>query len=127
MPVFSGISHYLEAIMKDNTVLVFTRKGMGSGPEDLQLTLATKFLALTLESGQLPSKILFYTDGVKLACSGSLVIDLLKLYEQKQVELVLCKTCLDFFGLTGSVQAGVVGGMGDIIETMQKADKVISL
>jgi hypothetical protein len=40
---------------------------------------------------------------------------------------VLCKTCLDTFNLTPQVQVGVVGGMGDILEAMQKAGKLISL
>src|SRR5512145_2637305 len=98
---------------------------MGSGPAELQQTLIGKFLSLTLESGELPAKIVFYTEGVKLVCSGSPVLEQLKQLERKGVELVLCKTCLDFFDLTGQVQAGVVGGMGDIIEALQKADKVI--
>jgi selenium metabolism protein YedF len=110
-----------------DTVIAITRNGMGSGPVELQQTLIGKFLSLTLESGQLPAKILFYTEGVKLVCSGSPVLEQLHQLESQGVELVLCKTCLDFFGLTSQVQVGVVGGMGDILEALQKADKVISL
>ena len=113
--------------MENEPVLLFTRNGLGHGPQDLQTTLVKKFLALQLESGSLPAKMLFYTDGVRLACAGSAVIDLLKLMEQRGVELVLCKTCLDYFGLADTVQVGVVGGMGDIIEAMQKAPRVISV
>jgi sulfur relay (sulfurtransferase) complex TusBCD TusD component (DsrE family) len=113
--------------MQKDTVLLFTRNGLGHGPQELQSLLASKFLALTLEAGQLPAKLLFYTDGVRLACEGSPVIDLLKQYEARGVELVLCKTCLDSYGLTGQVQVGIVGGMGDILEAMGKAGKVISV
>jgi len=113
--------------MDSNTVILFTRNGLGQGPQDLQTTLVKKFLSLQLESGQLPAKMLFYTDGVRLACQGSAVIDLLKQMEARGVELVLCKTCLDLFGLEEAVQVGVVGGMGDIIEAMQQAPKVISV
>ena len=113
--------------MDNDTVLVFTRNGLGDGPQDLQTTLVKKFLALQLESGRLPAKLLFYTEGVRLACEGSAVIDLLKQMEAQGTELVLCKTCLDYFGLAGAVQVGVVGGMGDIIEAMQVAQKVISV
>ena len=63
--------------MDNDTVLVFTRNGLGHGPQDLQTTLVKKFLALQLESGRLPAKLLFYTEGVRLACEGSTVIDLL--------------------------------------------------
>jgi sulfur relay (sulfurtransferase) complex TusBCD TusD component (DsrE family) len=112
--------------MDKESVLLFTRNGIGHAPEALQQTLAAKFLALTLESGQLPGKILFYTDGVKLACQGSGVIDILKKIEAQGVELVLCKTCLDYFNLTSAVEVGVVGGMGDILEAIHQAGKVIS-
>lgn len=113
--------------MASDTVFLFTRNGLGHAPADLQSALVTKFLTLTLESQELPAKILFYTDGVRLACTGSPVIDLLRRFEEQGVELVLCKTCLDFFALTDAVQVGIVGGMGDILETLQKAAKVISL
>ncbi len=113
--------------MDRDTVLLFTRAGLGHAPQDLQETLVRKFLGLLLEGGQLPAKLLFYTDGVRLACEGSPVLDLLVKLEGGGVELVLCKTCLDYFGLAGSVRVGVVGGMGDIIEAMHKASKVITL
>jgi hypothetical protein len=113
--------------MKTDTVLLFTRFGMGHGPADLQNTLAVKFLTLTLDSGQIPAKILFYTDGVRLACAGSPALPCLKRLEELGSELVLCKTCLDTYDLSAQVQAGVIGGMGDILEALQKAPKVISL
>jgi sulfur relay (sulfurtransferase) complex TusBCD TusD component (DsrE family) len=113
--------------MDNNTVLLFTRYGMGEAAGALQLTLVSKFLTLLIESGQLPSKILFYTEGVRLACKGSPVLEQLHDLSAKGVEMVLCKTCLDYFALGGNVQVGIVGGMGDILEALQKADKVISL
>ncbi len=113
--------------MDQQTVLLFTRNGMGQAPEDLQQSLAVKFLSLLEQSGQLPAKILFYTDGVKLACQGSPLLEQLRVMDAKGVELVLCKTCLDYFHLIDQVAVGIVGGMPDIIEAMQKAGKVISL
>jgi selenium metabolism protein YedF len=113
--------------MDRETVLLFTRNGLGQAPEDLQQSLAVKFLSLLEQSGQLPAKILFYTDGVKLACQGSPVLEQLRAMEASGVELVLCKTCLDYFHLADQVAVGIVGGMPDIIEAMQKAGKVIHL
>lgn len=113
--------------MDENTVLLFTRNGMGDAPDDLRQTLAVKFLTLIQEAGSLPAKICFYTEGVKLACQGSPLVPLLKTLESKGVELILCKTCLDYFHLTERVEVGIVGGMPDIIEALSKAQKVISL
>lgn len=113
--------------MNDHTVLVFTRNGMGDAPADLQQKLVAKFLQLNLDAHTLPAKILFYTDGVKLACDGSPVIDEFKALKDRGVELILCSTCLDYFGLRDKVQVGIVGGMPDIIEALSAAEKVISL
>jgi hypothetical protein len=113
--------------MDNNTVLVFAQYGMGDAPEELRLMLASKFLSLIQAAGTLPAKILFYTEGVRLACQGSPVLAQLSALEKAGVELVLCKTCLDYFKLADQVAAGIVGGMPDIIEAMSKASKVISL
>lgn len=113
--------------MNDQTILVFSRNGLGHAPEELQQKLAAKFLQLSLDADMLPAKILFYTDGVKLACEGSPVIDALRAMKERGVELILCSTCLDYFGLREKVAVGIVGGMPDIIEAMNSAGKVISL
>lgn len=110
-----------------NTVLTFTRNGMGHADAELQQNLVVKYLKLTLESGDLPSKIIFYTDGVRLACTGSPVLEQLKALETQGVELVLCSTCLEFLGMTDKVQVGIVGGMTDILTALNMAPKVISL
>lgn len=113
--------------MDSNSVLLFTRYGLGDAPQALQQLLAKKFLSLLVDSGALPAKILFYTDGVKLACEGSPVLEQLSALQTRGVELILCSTCLDYYNLTEQVAVGIVGGMPDIIEAMQKANKVISL
>jgi sulfur relay (sulfurtransferase) complex TusBCD TusD component (DsrE family) len=112
--------------IKDNTVLVFKTNGMGN-TEDQQLKekLAKTFLTLTAQMDPLPKIICLYTDGVKLACEGSPVLEELTLLEQKGVHLVLCQTCLNAFNMLDLVKVGIVGGMTDIITAMWHADKVI--
>jgi len=112
--------------MKD-TVIVITREGMGSADPALQQKLIGTWLKLLLEGGSLPGAICFYTDGVKLAVEGSPVLEALAKLEEKGVHLILCKTCLDAFGLAEKVRVGVVGGMGDILAAQTIAAKVISL
>ena len=113
--------------MDKETILLFTRNGIGQAPEELSQMLVKKFLAVTLESGKLPAIMLFYTDGVKLACKGSAVLDELRAFEKGGVKLVLCQTCLNYFRLADQVEVGIVGGMGDIVEALAKASKVITL
>ena len=112
--------------MKDAVILI-TRYGMGSADEKLQLTLIAKYLELLLHNGNLPAAICFYTDGVRLVCEGSPVIEPLQKLESLHVRLVSCSTCLNYYALRDKVQVGIVGGMGDILEAQTKAEKVISI
>jgi len=110
----------------DTTILV-TRNGMGEADFELQSKLINTYFRLLNENDILPAVICFYADGVKLVVNGSPVLDTLKSLEEKGVRLVLCNTCLNFYGLAEKVQVGVVGGMGDIIEAQVKASKVVTI
>ena len=111
-----------------NTVILCTKFGMGQTDlPELGIKLVQKYFSLMLESGEMTPVICFYTDGVKLVTTGSPVLEQLKQMEQKGVRLVVCSTCLDMMGLADQVQAGIVGGMTDIIEAQTRAEKVITI
>lgn len=111
-----------------SVVVVFNSDGMGrSAVQPLRELLARKFLTLVADGGALPAAICFYTDGVKLVCTGSPLLAELAALEARGVRLVICQTCLDTLGLADQVQVGIVGGMGDIITAMWSADTVITL
>jgi len=111
-----------------NIIVVFKSDGMGvTDNQGLREVLARKFLALIADARMLPKAICFYTDGVKLVCEGSPILAELRALEQRGVHLVICKTCLDTFGLANRVRVGIVGGMPDIITALWRADTVIDL
>jgi hypothetical protein len=112
--------------MKD-TVIVITRNGMGSAEPDLQRKLLGTYLTLLLENGTLPGAICFYTDGVRAVIEGSPVLDQLHELDRRGVHLIICQTCINYFGLADRVRAGLVGGMGDILAAQSAAAKVITL
>ena len=107
-------------------MVLFTRWGMGDAPAELQQKLAGIFLNL-LKQDTAPGVIAFYGDGVKLACEGSPALDQLRALSDKGVRLVICQTCLDFYGMRDQVRVGIIGGMGDIVAAMKSAAKVISV
>ncbi|HEX3052139.1 MAG TPA: DsrE family protein [Aggregatilineaceae bacterium] len=109
------------------TVILVTNDGMGKGNPELQHILVTKYFQLLLEDGKFPAAICFYADGVKLVCDGSPVLDQLRNLQEKGVHVIVCSTCLSFYGLTDQVQVGLVAGMPDIIEAQWLADKVITI
>jgi hypothetical protein len=110
----------------DTTILI-TREGMGSADTTLQLKLLDTYLRLLVENNTLPAVICFYTEGVKLVVDGSPLLERLAQIERSGVRLVVCSTCLGYFGLNDKVRVGIVGGMPDIIEAQAKASKVITL
>lgn len=110
-----------------DALLMVTHDGMGHAGPELGRKLLAKYLELLEENGTLPGAIAFYTEGVRLVCEGSSVLDRLRSLEAKGVRLLSCKTCLDAFGLTDRVRAGVVGGMGDIQAAQVMASKVVTL
>ncbi|MEW6402918.1 MAG: DsrE family protein [Chloroflexota bacterium] len=109
------------------TVLLITNNGLGKADEKLQQMLAAKYFELLTQHDGAPNSICFYTDGVKLVCEGSPVLEWLRALEARGTRLIVCSTCLNYFGLTEKLQVGIVGGMGDIIEAQMKAEKVITL
>src|SRR5512140_1139362 len=112
--------------MTKNDLILFTRFGMGDAPVELQKKLGGIFLGL-LNQDVPPGAVAFYGEGVKLACEGSPVLDALKTLSDKGARLILCQTCLDYFGLREQVRVGIVGGMGDIVHAMNEAERVISV
>jgi len=106
---------------------LFTRFGLGQAPAELQQKMADIFLSLLGEWKVLPGKLLFYTDGVKLVCEGSPVLEQLRALEAKGVDLIVCSTCLNYFGLMDKVQVGAVGGMAAILQSLSQAEKVVSV
>jgi len=115
------------SVPDSETVLLITRSGMGDAEPALQQKLITTYFKLLDENNILPAAICFYANGVRLVVEGSPVIETLKSLEAKGVRLVLCSTCLNYYNLTDQVQAGIVGGMTDIIEAQRRSGKVISL
>ena len=109
------------------TLVTITRSGMGHAEGELPLDLLGTWLKVTLANGTLPGAIACYTDGVRVACAGSPVLDDLKAFEDQGVHVILCKTCLDRFDLAEKVSVGIVGGMGDIVAAQVKATKVVHL
>lgn len=110
-----------------NTVILITRNGMGSGETELQHDLLAKYLRLLMERGSLPTAMCFYTDGVRLVVEGSPFLERLSQIQDRGVRLIVCSTCLNYYGLLDEVRVGIVGSMADILEAQIQADKVIAL
>ena len=66
--------------------------------------------------------------GVKLVAPGEeQVIEAVKKLEEQGTEVLVCGTCLNYYGITDQLAAGEVSNMYDILERMREASKTITL
>jgi len=110
-----------------STAILITSNGMSNADPELKTTLLMNYLKLLYEEEFIPNAILFYGEGVKATVEGSLYIELLQNLEKRGVKLIICKTCLNFYGLINNVKIGMIGTMTDIIHYQWNVDKVITI
>lgn len=109
------------------TLVFVSSNRMGSGDDELGTKLMQNFIKTLPEMSKSLWMLVFVNSGVKLAVKGSPVLDTLQMLEKDQIMVLVCGTCLDFFGLTSAKGAGQTTNMLDIISAMNLADKVITI
>ncbi len=107
-------------------VLVGT-DSMGKGDETLGQKLICNFIATLKEMGPELWRLILLNGGVKLTVEGSECLEALMALEKDGVHVLVCGTCLNYFGLLEKKLAGETTNMLDIVTAMQLADKVISV
>lgn len=103
------------------------RDTVGDGDRELGTNLMRMFFYTLAEGDALPESVLFMNDGVKLPTLDDQVAAHVQTLTDRGVEVLVCGTCLSFYGLTDRLQAGTVSNMFDIVSRMQAAAKVITL
>jgi len=112
-----------------NGYAVFIGKNsVGAGDPALGYNLMKMALYTLAQGDSVPAHVLFMNDGVKLpAGEEQQVIDSLMTLSEKGCIVLVCGTCLNFYGIADRLKVGIVSNMYDILGAMQRADKVISL
>lgn len=100
---------------------------IGDGDRELGTNLMRMFFYTLAQGEDKPGAVLFMNAGVKLPTLDGQVADHLKALSDSGTEILVCGTCLNFYGLTDQLKVGAVSNMYDIVTRMQKAGKVISL
>ena len=106
-------------------VVILSDNRMGRGDDVLGDILMRAFLNTLLLQKPLPETIICYNAGVKLAAKDSAVIDDLQLLEQAGTDILVCGTCVNYFGLGDRIGAGHISNMYDILETMAGATRLL--
>lgn len=89
--------------------------------------LMKNFIATLKEMGSNLWRLVFLNSGVRLTIEGSPVLDALVELEKSGVSILVCGTCLNFYGLLEQKKVGETTNMLDIVTSMQVANKVISI
>ena len=117
---------------------------VGEGEGELGYNLMKMALYTLSEADEVPSSLLFMNGGVKLIAGpdaeqqcvdnvtalqekGTEVLESVQKLIDQGTEVLVCGTCLDFYGLKEQLQVGDVSNMYDILERMRDAAKVITL
>lgn len=108
-------------------LILITRDKIGKGDDELGSKLMLNFLATLPEMGENLWKIIMVNSGVKLAIEGSPALESLVKLESEKVSILVCGTCLEFFGLMENKRIGQTTNMLDIISGMSMADKIVTL
>lgn len=105
-------------------IVVISSDSLGSDKELGKILMKSFIFALTKQDA-FPETIIFYNEGVKITTQESDTVKDLLFLDSEGVEIVNCGTCLDFFKLKDDLKVGSITNMYDIVERMEKAEKVI--
>lgn len=105
-------------------VIVICSDYLGSHKELGKILMKSFLFALTKQDA-FPETIIFYNEGVHITTQESDSLHDLQFLESQGVEILSCGTCLDYFNKKDELKIGNVTNMYDIVERMEKAEKVI--
>jgi selenium metabolism protein YedF len=110
----------------EDYVVFFSKDRIGEGSDELGEALAGALINTLKALNPLPSKIMFMNSGINLVVKGSLVLNDLKSLSEQGVDIIVCGTCLDYFGKMDDLVVGRVSNMLDIFENMKNAQRVLN-
>lgn len=116
-----------EVVDNPKTAVFITADTVGRGDQSLGAKLMVNFINTLPELGEGLWRIILVNGGVKLAVAESPVLPKLKELEAAGVSILVCGTCLDFFGILDKKEVGETTNMLDVVTSLDLADKVIQI
>jgi predicted peroxiredoxin len=103
-------------------VVLLGATGLGRGDEELGGTILGNFLKVLVATPRRPETIVCWNAAVTLLTAGSPVADLFRQLEGVGVKVLACKTCVEKYGLQGTLEAGEISTMPVILDLLLQAD-----
>ena len=112
----------------DTYAVFFNTNAIGTNDSELGGNLAKMAIFTLSESERVPSYVLFMNEGVKLPAGDEpQIVENLNTLIEKGTQVLVCGTCLNFYGIKDDLKVGTVSNMYDILGAMQEVSKVIKL
>ena len=112
-------------ITVNDYVVCINSELMGEGDPELGKVLMETFVDNLKLQELLPTHIMLYNGGVKLALKQSPVCKSLSELEELGTRIMLCGSCIDHYGLQFDIGVGMISNMIVITETLANAGHVI--
>jgi selenium metabolism protein YedF len=119
------VIHTLPTVQAGPLVVAVSDSRMGRGDDELGSVLMRSFMHALLEIDPLPDIMIFYNAGAKLTVRDSDIIEDLRQLQEKGVEILVCGTCANYFGIHDRIGVGKISNMYDIAGIMAGARQVI--
>jgi selenium metabolism protein YedF len=107
-----------------NKVILLTSDQLGTGDRELGEGILETFFTILKQKEELPAAVFCMNRGVFTLTESSLASLHLKELEEKGVEILACKTCVDFYELNDKIVAGKISGMAQFIELASKYEVI---
>lgn len=120
-------SSAVSAALNERTTVFITAETLGHGDDGLGGKLMLNFLATLPELGGRLWRIVLVNGGVKLACEGHPCLEKIQALADSGVSVLVCGTCLGFFGLLEKKKVGETTNMLDVVTSLDVAGKVIKI
>jgi len=99
---------------------------MGEGDPELGKVLMETFVENLKLQEQLPTHVVLYNGGVKLAMKQSPACQALTELEEMGIRIMLCGTCIDHYGIQMDIGVGMISNMVVITETLAATGHVLT-
>lgn len=98
---------------------------MGNGDDELGRILLRAFINSLREATRMPSSVVLYNAGVKLALEQTDTALTLRELEDRGVSILICGTCVDFYGVKERLSVGMISNMYKITLVLSEAGHII--
>lgn len=114
------------AIVNSDYVVCLKSNLMGEGDPELGKLLMKTFMENLKLQDLLPTHVVMYNSGVKLAMKESPVCSSLSELEELGCRIMLCGTCIDHYNLQYEIGVGMISNMVSITEIMVQTGHVVT-